>query len=171
MTGSFDWLGLSLVLAVVGVLVAVAGWAVFASLGVRERHSQKSRLLNSRARPTKHGHWTDMTDLDLVRIAARLAQQLIQRLHAVEPDHSTFDQAGLLDGEEVVVGYLNDGESGCALHHLLYMIHEADIAFPPQAVVALHELAAKLGEGNAYSKEALEKCTPEQRSHVYNRPE
>lgn len=112
-----------------------------------------------------------MTDQDLVRNAVRLAQQLIERLHAVEPGHSTFDQAGLLDGEQVVVGYLAAGEMGCALHHLLYMIHEADIAFPPDVVVALHELAAKVGERNGYSKEALEKLTPEHRSHVYNRPE
>lgn len=37
---------------------------------------------------------------------------------------SALDQAGLIDGVSIVEDYLRDGETGVALEHLIYMIHE-----------------------------------------------
>jgi hypothetical protein len=37
---------------------------------------------------------------------------------------SALDQAGLMDGVSVVEDYLHHGETGLALKHLIYMIHE-----------------------------------------------
>ena len=110
-----------------------------------------------------------MTDDELVRGAAELAQRLISELHATAPSHSTFSQVGLLDGKKTVDEFLDVGELGCALHHALYMVHEADIAFPRETVAALHHLAERIGERNHYSVENVRTLTAEQQRHVYNR--
>lgn len=112
-----------------------------------------------------------MTDQTLVRGAADLAQQLIHQLHQDDPEHPTFEQVGLLDGKPTVDEFLDVGELGCALSHLLYMIHEADISFPKKTVKALHELAERIGERNHYSVENVRALTEAQRRLVYNRLE
>ncbi len=61
--------------------------------------------------------------------AAEIAQQLITALHEADPENAAFEQAGLLGGREIVVDFIEHGEWGCALDHLLYMIHESDIRY------------------------------------------
>ena len=99
---------------------------------------------------------------------AELAHRLIHELHARDPKHATFSQVGLLDGRETVAQYVRCGELGCALHHLLYMVHESAIAFPRPAVVAIHQLAEKLSEPNHYSPDNVARMLPEHRNCVFN---
>jgi hypothetical protein len=87
---------------------------------------------------------------EIVLDSAALAAKLIAELHARDPMHPTFDQNGLLSGAEVVAEYIGECELGCALHHLLYMIHESAIDFPKERVLRLHDLAADIGERNHY---------------------
>ena len=85
--------------------------------------------------------------------AAKIAQRLILELHASNPQNETFAQFGLLDGEEIVIDYLEHNEWGLALQHLLYMIHESDIQFPREVMLQLHGIAKSYGIENHYSKE------------------
>lgn len=109
-------------------------------------------------------------DVELVVASARLAQAAIRELHARSPGHATFEQGGLLDGLETVDDYISHGELGCALSHLLYMIHEADIEFPHATVLALHAMAERLGEPNHYRVGAETRMTPQQRASFFNKP-
>ncbi len=106
---------------------------------------------------------------DIVETSLQFAHQLIHELKQRDPDNSTFDQVGLLGGRTIALEYLQYGEVGLALEHLLYMIHEADIGFPRERVVQLHAMAAndKLFV-NHYSSERLAALSPEQREFVYN---
>jgi hypothetical protein len=105
---------------------------------------------------------------ELVLDSAAIAAKLILELHARQPEHPTFDQVGLLDGASIVANFVTYGELGCALHHVLYMVHESAIDFPKERVDRLHRLATQIGERNHYSKENLEALSFEQRSSVYN---
>ena len=89
---------------------------------------------------------------EIIISSAELASQLIQDLWARAPNHATFGQIGFLDGRDTVADYIDHGELGCALHHLLYMIHEAAIDFPREHVERLHCIAERIGETNHYSQ-------------------
>jgi len=104
----------------------------------------------------------------LVRSCAELAHRLIGELKARAPNHSTFEQVGLLDGREMVFADLDAGERGCALDHLLYMVHEAAIEFPKEKVLALHQLADAWGQANHYSREKTARLSSELRERLYN---
>lgn len=60
-----------------------------------------------------------------------------------EPD-SSLDQAGLRDGESIVLDYLRHGEAGVALEHILYTIRETGINIPNETRDNLGVLAASL---------------------------
>jgi hypothetical protein len=104
-----------------------------------------------------------------IRGLTELAQELIQALHARDPNDGTFSQVGLLDGRGHVFGYLEYAELGCAVHHLLYMVHESNIPFPRAKVEELHALAGSIGEPNFYAEENLAGLTEAQRKSVFNR--
>lgn len=101
--------------------------------------------------------------------SAEIAQIMIDRLKNTDPNHSTFDQAGIENGSEVVTEYLGL-EFDLAVEHLLYMIHEADISYPRDRMLRLHELAREKGIENAYSLESLSSREPEKLKWVYNQP-
>ena len=103
--------------------------------------------------------------------AAKLAQSQIAELHIADPNNSAFEQLGLRDGFEIVRDFVNHGELGCALDHLLYMVHETPIPFPPERVLALHALAVRNGWKNHYARASLATLTEEQRKHVFNVPD
>lgn len=109
-------------------------------------------------------------NIEQVLESADLAQELILQLHAQDPEHETFEQLGLLDGEDTVMDHIDHGDLGCALHHLLYMVHEADIPFPRDMVLNLHRMAIQIGEHNHYSKENQVNLTTDQLSAGYNDP-
>ncbi|MCP3926396.1 MAG: hypothetical protein GY714_27860 [Desulfobacterales bacterium] len=102
--------------------------------------------------------------------ASEHAHELIHKLHRSDPDNETFEQVGLLAGHKTVVDFIDYGEIGCALHHLLYMIHESDIEFPRKQMLRLHHIAHEIGEKNHYSKENQVNLTTEQISKIYNTP-
>lgn len=102
--------------------------------------------------------------------ATEIAQRLICELHLTAPTHETFEQVGLLDGQKQVLEYLQHNERGCALEHLLYMIHESDIQYPRETMLELHEIARALNQTNFYSKENQINLTEAVRKHIYNAP-
>ena len=112
----------------------------------------------------------DMHDSEQVMQSADLAQKLINELYERDPQHETFEQFGLLEGFEIVEDYIDHGELGCALHHLLYMIHEADIPYPKENMLSLHQMAKRMGERNHYSKENQTNLTSDQLNMIYNAP-
>ena len=61
---------------------------------------------------------------------------------------SALDQAGLRDGLRIVRDYLEHGECGVAIDHVLYMIRELDLTNPADTYVALRGAATamKLGD-------------------------
>ncbi len=85
-----------------------------------------------------------------IKAAAQLAHDL-HELHRSRPSDPTFEQVGFLDGRDTVLDYLDHGELGVALQHLLYMIHEANISFPAAVLHTLHDIAAECGVVNPYS--------------------
>lgn len=111
-----------------------------------------------------------MHDSEQVMQSADLAQKLINELYERDPQHETFEQFGLLEGFEIVEDYIDHGELGCALHHLLYMIHEADIPYPKENMLSLHQMAKRMGERNHYSKENQTNLTSDQLNMIYNAP-
>lgn len=105
---------------------------------------------------------------ELVLDSGVIAARLILELHARDPKHPTFDQVGLLDGANTVAELIQHRELGCALSHVLYMIHESAIDFPKERVELLHHLANQIGAINHYSKENIETLSFEQRRCIYN---
>ena len=104
----------------------------------------------------------------VVLSCAETASKLIHELHQRDPDHSTFDQVGLLDGLDSVIDSLQNGYEDLAVETLLYMIHEAAIDFPVDRVRQIHEIAELIGADNWYTKASVEALPPERRRHVYN---
>lgn len=92
-----------------------------------------------------------------IREAVEIAHRLIHELHQRDPKNVTFKQCGLLDGRDIVLDYVGQDEWELAFDHLLYMIHEADIAFDIQRVVRLHEIAECCGVRNGYTRDNLTK--------------
>lgn len=93
-------------------------------------------------------------EIQLICDCAEQAHRLIHELYERDPHNETFEQVGFLDGKETVLDYISHGESGVALMHLLYMIHESDIRFDPQQVVKLHALAKYYEIDNYYTAES-----------------
>jgi hypothetical protein len=47
---------------------------------------------------------------------------------------SALDQAGLFDGDKIVLDYLRHGEAGLALEHLIYMVSEPQLPISSAAL-------------------------------------
>ncbi len=94
-----------------------------------------------------------MSISDSIRSFTETAQLLIAELRRVKPEDETFDQVGILDGHTIVAEFLDHGEFGVAIEHVLYMIHESNISFPAEELNALHALAKQLGARNDYKAE------------------
>lgn len=101
--------------------------------------------------------------------SSELAQALIDELKEAHPNHSTFDQAGIENGSETVADWMKY-EWPLAVEHLLYMIHSADIPYPRDRMLRLHELAKEKNIKNNYSLENLAGWEPAKLKWVYNRP-
>jgi hypothetical protein len=81
---------------------------------------------------------------------AELAQKLIFELHTQEPDNKTFEQQGILNGLPIITDFIDEGEIGLAIEHLLYMVYESDISFPTENIQELNNLASKYEKSNLY---------------------
>jgi hypothetical protein len=58
---------------------------------------------------------------------AALMTQAFDAVGGTPVPESELDQLGLADGAAIVEDYLAVGESGLALDHLIYMVHEPDL--------------------------------------------
>ena len=88
---------------------------------------------------------------EIVKQLSHVAQVRINELHGREPSNGTFEQVGLLNGQELVLEFLNNAELALAMEHLLYMVHESGISFPIDDLQTLHSLASDLDIDNTYS--------------------
>ena len=88
--------------------------------------------------------------IESVCTRANEAQELVNILYEQDPGNATFEQAGILNGREIIQEYLDYNEWGVALEHLLYMIHESEIDFPKNALEELHSIAKSHGLGGIY---------------------
>ena len=77
-------------------------------------------------------------------------QNLLNALHAEQPDNETFDQEGMLNGSQFIQEYLDQGEFGVAIEHLLYMIYESDIIYPNELIEEVKEITSKYKIKNPY---------------------
>ena len=71
---------------------------------------------------------------------------------------SNLDQAGLKGGREIVLDYLNHGEIGIALEHLLYMVEETGIMVSKDTIKKIVKVSDQLG-----IKTKLDETQPEDR--------
>ena len=81
---------------------------------------------------------------------ADTVQRLLHDLYDIDPGNPTFEQAGLLDGKDTVDEFLVHNELGCALEHLLYMIHESEVEVDRAIIDSVHLVVAELGIENPY---------------------
>ena len=58
---------------------------------------------------------------------------------------SNLDQAGLKGGKEIVMDYLNHGELGIALEHLIYMVEETDVRVQKETMKKIIKASKELG--------------------------
>jgi len=107
---------------------------------------------------------------EFIMESSQIAQNLINDLYAADPDHSTFNEAGLLYGHEVVSDWMHHGEYDIAVEHLLYMIHSSDISYPRERMLRLHEYAKEASIRNIYSLVNMVNFDPEKLKWVYNKP-
>ncbi|MEL6687959.1 MAG: hypothetical protein AAFP97_10095 [Pseudomonadota bacterium] len=61
------------------------------------------------------------------------------------PTDSPLSQVNLLTGDQVVYGYLADGEFNLAFHHLKYMVDETGIIVPHRLQSNMQEIATSIG--------------------------
>jgi hypothetical protein len=91
-----------------------------------------------------------------VLVAADQAEQLIGELYERDPTNETFEQAGMLDGRKIIQEFIDYNEWGLGLQHLLYMIHESEIKYPPNDLQELHFIAKLRGIRNFYDQHDAE---------------
>jgi hypothetical protein len=69
---------------------------------------------------------------DCIRQALTEVEALMRaafaKVDGLAPPGSALDQNGLRDGRDIVLEYLDAGEAGLALEHLIYMVHEPGLA-------------------------------------------
>ncbi len=82
-----------------------------------------------------------------IRRTALEAQAELDRLYAAGAPTagSALDQLGLRDGLAIVEDFLDHGEAGLALEHLLYMINEPSLQLSPQWRADVAQAARSLG--------------------------
>jgi len=86
-----------------------------------------------------------------------IAESLILDAHAKDPKNDVFEQEGLLNGKSTALEYIDHGEYGLALEHLLYMVHESEVNFPKDKLISLHKMAKKFDARNEYAIPSTEK--------------
>lgn len=92
------------------------------------------------------------TNLAKFERLADLAHSLISSLYDHDPDNPSFEQLGIINGREVIDSYIEHNEMGIAVEHLLFIVHETEIAFPGKELDELYSLASELGVKNAYAQ-------------------
>ena len=57
---------------------------------------------------------------------------------------STNESAGILDGKQIILEFLEHNEYGCAFEHLSYVINESNIKLNSEQIIELNEIGQKL---------------------------
>lgn len=57
---------------------------------------------------------------------------------------STNESAGILDGKQIILEFLEHNEYGCAFEHLTYIINESNIKLNTEQLIELKEIGKKL---------------------------
>lgn len=86
---------------------------------------------------------------------ANKIQDLINELFSQAPLNKTFEQEGMLNGSKIVQEYLDEGEYGIAIEHLLYMVYESDVVYPNEVIDQLNKLTLKYKIENPYQGKVL----------------
>jgi hypothetical protein len=81
---------------------------------------------------------------------SKIAQSLIDQLYSQNPNDETFEQSGIICGQETVEDYIYHGELIIAIEHLLYIIYESNISFPIEQLKLLHEIVKEYGVTTTY---------------------
>ena len=56
----------------------------------------------------------------------------------------------MLNGSQIIQEYLNEGEYGLTIQHLLYMVYESDIVYPNEIIEGIKALTSKYQLKNPY---------------------
>lgn len=93
------------------------------------------------------GHVTGASDLllDVLNDVEPLMKAAFDQVGGTPAPGSALDQVFLLNGRDVVEGYLTHGEPGLAFDHLLYMIREPGLVISSGTQRHLLEAACALG--------------------------
>ncbi|MBX3265375.1 MAG: hypothetical protein KF831_01580 [Acidobacteria bacterium] len=94
-------------------------------------------------------------DITKLLAAANKAQGLIDDLRQADLSNATFEQAGLLDGSEIIRDYVEENEWGLAVEHLFYKIYEGEIDFPADELNELYSIAIRNGIQISYVGKSL----------------
>lgn len=81
---------------------------------------------------------------------SQIAQSLIDQLYNQNPHDETFEQGGIICGQEIVEGYIHHNEQNFAIEHLLYIIYESKISFPTGKLELLHQIVKECGVTTRY---------------------
>ena len=81
---------------------------------------------------------------------ASVIQDSINELFLKEPNNPTFEQKGFINGSNIVEEYIDQGEYGLSIEHLIYMVYESDICYPTEIIEELHSLTSKYNIKNPY---------------------
>jgi hypothetical protein len=77
--------------------------------------------------------------LTISRLVSEI-QDSIDDLYLKEPNNPTFEQEGFINGSNIVKEYIDQGEYGVAIEHLIYMVYESDISYPTEILEKLQSL-------------------------------
>lgn len=86
---------------------------------------------------------------ELNELATKI-QAKINETYLRIPNNEMFEQAGLLNGSEIVKEYTDEGEFELAVAHMLYMIYETDILFPTEILSELNAFISTYKVENVY---------------------
>lgn len=104
-----------------------------------------------------------------VKEIAVIVNDLIIKLYENEPTHSCFEEVGKLNGLDIILEYINHGELGCGLSHLLYIVHGSPVKIDETHIAALHRIAKEINiDRECLTKERYEQLTPEQKRWAFN---
>jgi len=88
--------------------------------------------------------------VESVRLLTLTTQRLLDNLYRRNSSDETFEQNGIINGQDIIEGYLKNNEIGLAVEHLLYMVHESNITLSTTETNTLNDVLLKLGIDNVY---------------------
>ena len=87
-----------------------------------------------------------------IRHFSSIEHSLITEMHAANPNDESFDQLGILGDDSITASFLEHGEWGLAIEHLLYIVHESNLVIPDDELTELHALAERRSIRSSYRR-------------------